>query len=157
MKRTQKIATLLTLIIGISWTAMPTSAQLVRTHMRQARYELSIAVHHLDDAKDNKNGHKAKAKDWLQKAEKEVLDAEAYADSQKNSHSNALKLKSAFVTTNALIDQPSMEKAKDETEKAIKDLEKADPKYGGHRVKALEYAKEGLREINLGIEWARTH
>jgi hypothetical protein len=52
-------------------------------------------------------------------------------------------------------DQPYMEAARDQLQKAKAELRIAEPNKGGHRTKALAYVNSAIAEVNRGIDFAR--
>ena len=60
-------------------------------------------------------------------------------------------------TPRAEADQPKMESALTHLKSAVNDLNAAQADKGGHRAKALQFAKDALAETERGIEYARTH
>lgn len=61
--------------------------------------------------------------------------------------------------TNAVADpdQPFMQAALRDLEKAQRQLQDAKSDKGGYRVKALEYVGKAIGDVNKGIEYDRTH
>lgn len=55
------------------------------------------------------------------------------------------------------VDQPYMEKAKDNLQSARNFLNKATADKGGHRNKALNQVNQAINAVNNGIEYDRTH
>ena len=60
------------------------------------------------------------------------------------------------VLANAL-DQPQMQAARNDLNKAEKSLRKATADKGGHRARAINLINQAIAEVNLGIEYDRTH
>jgi hypothetical protein len=54
-------------------------------------------------------------------------------------------------------DQPYMESARADLQKAKTELQVAEHDKGGHRVKALGYVNSAIAEVNRGIDFARLH
>jgi hypothetical protein len=54
-------------------------------------------------------------------------------------------------------DQPYMESARGDLQKAKAELQVAEHDKGGHRVKALGYINSAIAEVNRGIDFARRH
>lgn len=54
-------------------------------------------------------------------------------------------------------DQPRMQAARADLQKARAELHAATHDKGGHRVKAIEYVNKAIEEVNKGIEYDRTH
>jgi len=59
----------------------------------------------------------------------------------------------AFV--NATPDQPNMESAKTNLQKARAELNAAQPNKGGHRSRAIDLVNSAIGEVNKGIKFAR--
>lgn len=55
----------------------------------------------------------------------------------------------------ALAVQSHMENARTNLQSALDELNLASSNKGGHRVNAINYVKEALHEVNLGIEYAQ--
>jgi len=54
-------------------------------------------------------------------------------------------------------DQPFMQAARADLGTAKRELQKATPDKGGHRVKAIELVNRAIAEVNAGIAWDRRH
>ncbi len=55
----------------------------------------------------------------------------------------------------ALATQSHMVNARSYLNSALSQLEAADTNKGGHRVNAINYTKDALNEVNLGIQYAK--
>ena len=55
----------------------------------------------------------------------------------------------------ALAVQTHMENARSSLQTALSELNLATADKGGHRVNAINYVKDALHEVNLGIEYAQ--
>ena len=55
------------------------------------------------------------------------------------------------------MEQPHMKTALGHLELAKRDLDKATPDKGGHRVKALELVAQAMVEVKAGMEFDKTH
>lgn len=55
----------------------------------------------------------------------------------------------------ALAAQPHMFNARSYLNSALSELNAAIPDKGGHRINAINYTKDAIHEVNLGIQYAR--
>ena len=55
----------------------------------------------------------------------------------------------------ALAVQSHMVSARDSLQAALTQLEEAETNKGGHRVNAINYTKDAINEVNLGIQYAQ--
>ncbi len=55
----------------------------------------------------------------------------------------------------ALAAQPHMVNARSYLNSALKELEAANTNKGGHRVNAINYTRNAINEVNLGIQYAQ--
>ena len=55
----------------------------------------------------------------------------------------------------ALAAQTHMQNAKSDLQSALGELNMAQSDKGGHRVNAINYIKEALKEVDLGIQYAQ--
>jgi hypothetical protein len=62
-----------------------------------------------------------------------------------------------MVELSAAADQPNMVAARDHLVEARTFLDRADPDKGGHRERAIALVDQAIRQVNEGIEYARTH
>lgn len=69
----------------------------------------------------------------------------------------AMTLAGGFVTGRATADQPRMQLALDSLRVAKNQLDQATSDKGGHRTKALKYAKLAIAETERGIVYDRRH
>jgi hypothetical protein len=110
-----------------------------RTSLQQAKAELNAAEH-------NKDGHRAKALEYVNAAIGEINRGIEY-DRTHNNH--------ALSFVSLLPDQPHMKVALDRLIDAKASLEKATADKGGHRVKAIDFVSKAIDEVNLGIAAAK--
>ena len=61
------------------------------------------------------------------------------------------------VIANAAPDQPFMRAARADLMTAKRELQKATPDKGGHRVKAIALVNKAIAEVDAGIAWDRRH
>ncbi|HEY8077153.1 MAG TPA: hypothetical protein VIF62_23665 [Labilithrix sp.] len=54
-------------------------------------------------------------------------------------------------------EQPHMVAARDHLREARASLDRAEANKGGHREKAIELVDGAIRQVDDGIEWAKTH
>lgn len=69
----------------------------------------------------------------------------------------ACSLSIAVFALPASPDQPRMQAAKVDLEKALNSLRKATADKGGHREKAIDLTSQAITAVNDGIEYDRTH
>lgn len=55
----------------------------------------------------------------------------------------------------ALAAQTHMVNARNDLQAALSQLEQAETNKGGHRVNAINYTKNAINEVNLGIQYAQ--
>jgi len=75
--------------------------------------------------------------------------------SYKNSVVALLILLFVYAVATATPDQPNMESARTNLQKARAQLQAAEPNKGGHRTKALDLVNSAIGEVNKGIKFAR--
>jgi hypothetical protein len=61
------------------------------------------------------------------------------------------------VIASAMPDQPFMRAARADLMTAKRELQKATPDKGGHRVKAIALVNKAIAEVDAGIAWDRRH
>ena len=115
-------------------------------YMKAARADLNGARKELLKATSNKDGHRTKALEYVNKAISEV-NAGIVFDAR---HNHAIVSGSA-VTRAMTPDQPHMQAALNHLLDAQRNLQSATSEKGGHRVKALEYVGKAITETNKGI------
>ncbi|MCB1605434.1 MAG: hypothetical protein KDI71_00450 [Xanthomonadales bacterium] len=69
----------------------------------------------------------------------------------------AVALGSGFHAGQSYADQPVMHQALETLQAAERQLERATPDKGGHRVKALKHVRSAIREVERGIAYDRRH
>src|SRR5262249_2632982 len=114
--------------------------------MQAARADLQTAKKELQAATPDKGGHRVKAIELVNSAIAEVNAGIAY--DRRHNHVANLTLDNLFA---GVPDQPHMDRAKLALASAKNNLEKANADKGGHRVKALDYVKAALDEVDKGI------
>ena len=115
-------------------------------YMKAARADLNGARKELLKATSNKEGHRAKALEYVNKAISEVNAGIAFV----GRHNHAIVSGSAATRT-MTPDQPHMQAALNHLLDAQRNLQSATADKGGHRVKALEYVGKAITETNKGI------
>ena|SRR5437660_5253533 len=114
-------------------------------YMKAARADLNSARNELLKATSNKEGHRTKALEYVNKAISET-NAGIVHDRK---HNHAIFSKSALLAITP--DQPHMQAALNHLLDAQRNLQSATSEKGGHRVKALEYVGKAITETNKGI------
>lgn len=140
--------------------AFAVSAKADQPFMKEARKNLDNAMKYLKIADTDKGGHRKKAADLTSQAISAVKDGIEY-DRQhpkdaprRNSNFDE---SNSFEATGVSFDQPNMLKARNHLQNALANLQKATADKGGYRVKAMDLVRQAIAEVNLGIEYDRTH
>ncbi|MEP6706673.1 MAG: hypothetical protein ABJC05_04100 [Pyrinomonadaceae bacterium] len=115
-------------------------------YMKAARADLNGARKELLKATSNKDGHRAKALEYVNKAISEV-NAGIVFDRKHNHAISSGRLSPGAMTP----DQPHMQAALNHLLDAQRNLQSATSEKGGHRVKAIEYVGKAITETNKGI------
>jgi len=119
-------------------------------HMQAARSSLNTAKAELQKATPDKGGHRVNAIGLINSAIAEVNAGIAF--DRRHNHVSSLTAENLFAGNP---DQPHMQNALTALENAKDSLEKATTDKGGHRVKALDYVKDAIKEVKNGIDAAR--
>ena len=115
-------------------------------YMKAARADLNSARKELLRATSNKEGHRTKALEYVNKAISEVNAGIVF--DRKHNHA----IFSGSTSPGAMTpDQPHMQAALNHLLDAQRNLQSATSEKGGHRVKALEYVGKAITETNKGI------
>jgi hypothetical protein len=75
--------------------------------------------------------------------------------SYKNSVVALLMILCVCALVHATPDQPNMESARTNLQKARAELQAAEPNKGGHRARAIDLVNAAIGEVNKGIKFAR--
>lgn len=149
-------ATLLTFAFGfLFFTATTANAAPDQARMKSARSELQQAKNNLQNADKDKGGHRAKAVRLVDKAIAEVNKGIAYDRNHRADNSSNIVYNGNYGGRANEYDQRSMNRAKDNLQDALNDLERATQDKGGHRSKAMKYVREAIDEVNKGIRYDR--
>jgi hypothetical protein len=145
-------AIVLCLTVAFSFISLPVSeASADQPFMKAARADLNKALGNLRKATPDKGGHRARAIDLVQRAINRVNQGIAY-DRRNDAELNA-ELDGTFPPTTP--DQPFMQRAKDNLQDALGNLEKATADKGGHRADAMSLVRQAIEEVNRGISYDR--
>lgn len=150
MKKTKSIYALtLSLILTISVFAISVD----QPFMKAAKTNLNQAKGNLNKATADKGGYRNKALGLVKAAIDEVEKGIKYdrRNGTENFNENEIFADSETVST----DQPYMQKAKDNLQEALSNLNKATADKGGHRNKAIDLVKEAIEQVNKGIAFDR--
>lgn len=152
MKNLKSIfALIFCLAMTISLFALP----LDQPYMKAAKTNLNQAKGNLNKATADKGGHRNKARGLVDQAIEQVNKGIAYDRRNGREDFNADEIFSASAPITA--DQPFMERAKDNLQQALNNLNKATADKGGHRNKAIDLVKEAIDEVNKGIKYDRNN
>lgn len=150
IKKLQGILALtITLLMTISLLAMPAD----QPYMKAAKNNLNQAKNNLNKATVDKGGHRNKALGLVKDAIEEVNKGIAYDRRNGREDFNGDDIFAASEPIS--VDQPYMQKAKDNLQQALDNLNKATDDKGGHRVKSISLVKEAIEEVNKGIAYDR--
>lgn len=152
MKNLKSIfALIFCLVLTISLFALP----LDQPYMKAAKTNLNQAKGNLNKATADKGGHRNKARGLVDQAIEQVNKGIAYDRRNGREDFNSDEIFSA--SEPITVDQPFMEKAKDNLQQALNNLNKATADKGGHRNKAIDLVKEAIDEVNKGIKYDRNN
>ena len=143
------LALSITLLMTISLLAIP----LDQPYMKAAKTNLNQAKGNLNKATVDKGGHRNKALGLVKDALEEVNKGIAFDRRNGREDFNADEIFSGSEPISA--DQPYMQKAKDNLQQALNNLNKATEDKGGHRAKSISLVKEAIEEVNKGIAYDR--
>lgn len=149
-KKLQSILALtIILLMTISLLAIPAD----QPYMKAAKTNLNQAKGNLNKATVDKGGHRNKALGLVKNAIEEVNKGIAYDRRNGRENFNGDEIFAASEPISA--DQPYMQKAKDNLQQALNNLNQATADKGGHRNKAIDLVKEAIEEVNKGIAYDR--
>lgn len=140
------LALMLIAVAGSYNAAVATTPVPDQPYMKAARADLNSARKELLRATSNKEGHRTKALEYVNKAIAEVNAGVVF--DRKHNHAIFSVSTSAWATTP---DQPHMQAALNHLLDAQRNLQSATSEKGGHRVKALEYVGKAITETNKAI------
>lgn len=126
--------------------------------MEQALSSLKDAEDFLERATPDKGGHRAKAIQLVEQAAKETEEGIKFdrTNSGNRRRGDIQRRRSETVSRTSEY-QPNMQQAMSSLMEAQSYLLYATPDKGGHRMKALEFVKQAMKETQQGIEYDRTH
>lgn len=150
MKKTKSIfALILSVILTISVFAISVD----QPFMQAAKTNLNQAKSNLNKATADKGGYRNKALGLVKEAINEVEKGIKYDRRNGTENFDASEIFTDSETGST--DQPNMQKAKDNLQEALGNLNKATADNGGHRNKAIDLVKEAIEQVNKGIAFDR--
>lgn len=144
-------------IMCISGFALPAAVD--QPFMEKAKNNLQDARTYLNRATADKGGHRNAAIAKVNSAINAVENGIAFDRTHLGNRPrrNSADENTDLYDSGALADQPNMQAAKDELEKAISNLNRATADKGGWRNKALNLTRDAINQVNAGIEYDRMH
>lgn len=152
MKKTRSI---FVLVISVFFTVSLLAAPVDQPFMKAAKTNLNQSKGNLNKATADKGGHRNKALGLVNDAIEQVNKGIAYDRRNGREDFDADAIFNASEPISA--DQPWMQKAKDNLQEALGNLNKATADKGGHRNKAIDLVKEAIDEVNKGIKYDRNN
>lgn len=149
----KKLGNIFALAISFILTVNLFAISIDQPFMESAKVNLNQAKNNLNKATQDKGGHRNKARDLVNQALSEVNQGIRYDRRNGNENFAADEIFTDFGTNSP--DQPFMEKAKNDLEDALKNLNKATADKGGHRNKAIGLVKDAIDEVEKGIKYDR--
>lgn len=123
-------------------------------NMERALLALDIAQQSLSMAVNDKGGHRTKALNLVQQAQKETQLGVEYARKSGGRTSSIAATDALKVLQNSA-SQPNMERALAALKIAQQSLNNAVDDKGGHRTKAVTLVQQAIQETQAGIEYAQ--
>lgn len=126
--------------------------------MQEAKVNLENALKSLKKASADKGGHRERAMTLTSEAIRAVnngieYDRTHFTPGRRRNHD--FSEDSLFVS--AMPDQPNMVNARSYLESALGNLNRASADKGGYREEAMRLVRAAIAEVNVGIEYDRTH
>jgi len=121
--------------------------------MESAKVNLNQAKNNLNKATSDKGGHRNNARNLVNQALDEVNKGIRYDRRNGQENFSAEEIFTGVETSAG--DQPYMEKAKNDLQDALNNLNKATADKGGHRNKAISLVKDAIDEVEKGIKYDR--
>ncbi|MBX7173314.1 MAG: hypothetical protein K1X72_20255 [Pyrinomonadaceae bacterium] len=150
MKNSKTIFALaISFIFALTIFAMPVD----QPFMKAAKTNLNQAKSNLNKATVDKGGHRNKALGLVKDAINEVEQGIKFDRRNGTEDFDANDIFNGSETNS--MDQPYMQKAKDNLQEALDNLNKATADKGGHRNKAIDLVKEAIEQVNKGIAFDR--
>ena len=151
MKKTSKslFALGFSLIFAISLFALTVD----QPFMKAAKTNLHQAKGNLNRATADKGGHRNNALNLVNDAISQVNEGITFDRRNGREDFDADQLFDSSESNTS--DQPFMQKAKDNLQKALKNLQNATADKGGHRNKAIDLVKDAISEVDKGIAFDR--
>ena len=145
------------MMLAVSTFATPVSFD--QPFMEKALDNLKDARTYLNRATADKGGHRNNALNKVNQAINAVNNGIAFDRTHLGNRPrrNSADENTDLYDSSALADQPNMQAAKDELEKAINNLNRASADKGGWRNKALDLTRDAINQVNAGIEYDRMH
>lgn len=154
-----KFVSLLGIILSVSMLALPAHA-LDQPRMQAAKSDLENALKYLRKATADKGGHRERAIELASQAITAVNNGIEYDRTHitVRPHRNSSDVDgNNLLAVSARPDQPNMMAAKDYLRNALGNLNRASADKGGYREQAQSLVREAIAEVDLGIEYDRTH
>lgn len=149
----KKLRNVLILAINFAFAVNLFAMSIDQPFMESAKVNLNQAKNNLNKATQDKGGHRNKARDLVNQALSEVNQGIRY--DRRNGQEN-FSVDEVFMSTETSSgDQPYMEKAKNDLQDALNNLNKATADKGGHRNKAIGLVKDAIDEVEKGIKYDR--
>lgn len=149
----KKLRSVLALGITLLMTISLLAVSADQPYMKAAKTNLNQAKGNLNKATADKGGHRNKARGLVDEAIEQVNKGIAFDRRNSREDFNADEIFSDSESISA--DQPYMQKAKDNLQQALSNLNNATADKGGHRNKAIDLVKEAIEEVNKGIAYDR--
>ena len=160
-KQMRKILTAMTTIV-LAVSLLSVTARADQPQMEAAKDNLDDAMKYLNKASADKGGHRKRAMELVAEAKTAVNNGINYDRThltiKKGRKKNSDFETDFFAPANfPPPDQPNMEKARGYLQTALGNLNRASADKGGYRKQAMNLVQKAINEINLGIEYDRTH
>lgn len=149
----KKIRSVFALLFSLVLTVSLFAITVDQPFMKAAKTNLNQAKGNLNKATADKGGHRNKALGLVNDAIEQVNKGIAYdrRNGRENFDADEIFAGSEPVSS----DQPWMQRAKDNLQQALGNLNKATADKGGHRNKAIDLVKDAIEQVNKGIAFDR--
>lgn len=152
-KITLALVAIAAVAISISGYTLSTADQ---PFMEKAKDNLQSARTYLNRATADKGGHRNKAINQVNQAIVAINNGIEYDRTHRSSQEISDAAIDDFASGQVLsvsADQPNMQEAKDELQKAIENLNKASADKGGWRNKAINFTRNAINHVNAGMAY----
>lgn len=149
----KKLGKIFALAISFIFAVNSFAISVDQPFMESAKVNLNQAKNNLNKATADKGGHRNKARSLTNQALDEVNKGIRY--DRRNGQENFATDDIFTGVETSSGDQPFMEKAKNDLEDALRNLNKATADKGGHRNKAIGLVKDAIDEVEKGIKYDR--